>query len=102
MKPPPFLVHVAGAPTVRAATANTAASALQTCVPCGATLLDNTAWLEGNVAVMDGDERDGPTWWPAGALVATDRHHAGGGPVITYVVEANTSLDDDEQSCVTP
>lgn len=89
-RPPPLLVHVAGEPQP---------DHLQRCVPCGTVLTDNRAWLEGNVAVMDGDD-SGPSWWPAGALVATDKKPGSHQPSITYVVESGTPLDDDERSCV--
>lgn len=89
----PFIVHVAGEPST---------DHRQRCVPCGTVLTDNRPWWsEDGVALVDGDER-GPSWWPAGALVATDKepdsHHAS----VTYVVDADRGLDDDERPCVTP
>lgn len=95
MRPPPILVHVAGAP---------GPDRVQRCLSCGAELYDGRPHYEGRTVVLIGEpDLDGPSWWPAGALVATDRHVAGNGPVITYVVEANVPLDDDEeQPCTGP
>ena len=42
----PWTVHIAG-PVI---------GPVQSCGTCGATLVDNTPWYEGRVAVMDGDE----------------------------------------------
>lgn len=91
MRPPPILVHVAGA-------GPSSPDHVQRCLSCGAELYDGRPFFEGRAVVLAGDD-DGPSWWPAGALVATDRHVAGNGPVITYVVEAAVPLDDDEQPC---
>lgn len=94
---PPMLVHVAGEP---------GPDHLQRCVACGFVLTDNTAWWsEGGVAVWspDGDAADaGPSWWPSGALVATDKEPGSGKPSITYTVDAAIPLDDDERPCVSP
>lgn len=81
----PFVVHTAGPPT----------GAVQRCGTCGFVIMDNTAWFEGCVMVMNGDDC-GPSWWPFGALVATDK--ADGCASITYVVEGR-ELDADERPC---
>jgi hypothetical protein len=83
-------VHVAGTP---------GPDHVQRCVPCGAVLFDNRPWYEGRVAVMDSDEREGPSWWPAGALVATDKPRDGRGAGMTYTVDPAVGLDDNEQPC---
>lgn len=102
----PFLVHVAAAPSVVEGSTNSPAAAVQRCVACGVILIDNTAWLEDRVAVATfGAEAgtevpDGPSWWPAGALVATDKEPGSHQAAITYVVEEGTPLGDDERPCV--
>ncbi len=101
----PYVVHVAGAPAVTPS-GTSPAHALQRCVACGVTLIDNTAWLEDRVAVATfgadaGTEvPDGPTWYEAGALVATDKEPGSHQASITYVVESGTPLGDDERPCV--
>lgn len=88
-----FEVHVAGEP---------GGDHVQRCVPCGAVLTDNRPWWEGRAVVLAGDGRDGPLWWPVGALVATDKPRDGGpGGGMTYVVDGRggRGLDDDERSC---
>jgi hypothetical protein len=88
-----FAVHVAGEP---------GGDHVQRCVPCGAVLTDNRPWWEGRVAVPEGSERDGPSWWPAGALVATDKTHDGRphpGGSMTYAVDPTRRLDNDERPC---
>jgi hypothetical protein len=94
---PLLLVHVAGEPTP---------DHLQRCVPCGTVLTDNTGWWEGRVAVPTLGDDDpgpaGPSWWPSGALVATDKEIGSHRASITYVVESGTPLDDDEKPCVSP
>lgn len=93
---PPFVVHVAGAPQD---------DHLQRCVPCGAVLTDNRGWWsEQGVAVWSSDDTApaGPSWWPAGALVATDREPGSPHASMTYVIEAGIPLGDDERSCVSP
>lgn len=92
-RPAPLLVHVAGAP---------GDDHLQRCVPCGTVLTDNRAHFEGRRVVLVGDPADEPSWWPAGALVATDKEIGSHRASITYVVESGTPLDDDEQPCVSP
>lgn len=87
---PPVLVHVAGEPQP---------DHLQRCVPCGTVLNDNRSWWAGTVAVMDGDDT-GPSWWPVGALVATDKEPGSHQPSITYVIEQSVGLDDNERPCV--
>jgi hypothetical protein len=82
----PFVVHTAGAPV----------DALQRCVPCGFVLTDNTAWFEGRVAIPIGQDDHGPSWWPSGALVATDKN--GSHVSITYVVDGR-HLAPDEIPC---
>lgn len=84
----PFLVHVAGNPQD---------DHLQHCVACGAPLMDNRPWYEGRVAVPVGQETDGPGWWPAGALVATDKQPGTAG--MTYVVDKDRPLSADEMAC---
>jgi len=54
-----WTVHAAGEPI----------GMIQSCTACGHVLEDNTAWLEGRIAVMEGDDR-GPAWFPAGSLIA--------------------------------
>jgi hypothetical protein len=56
-----WIIHVAGPPV----------GAAQTCVACGYILMDNTPWIEGRVAVMEGDD-SGPGWWPAGERIGTN------------------------------
>jgi hypothetical protein len=89
----PLVVHVAGA----------ADGLVQRCVACGAELYDNRAWFEGQAAVLTGtgETEDGPSWWPVGALVATDKDGSGQPscrPSITYVIEGRP-LEDDEHPC---
>ncbi len=84
---PPFTVHIAGKPHDH----------VQHCVPCGAVLIDNTAWAEGRVAVPVGQENTGPGWWPAGALIATDKQPGESG--MTYVVDKDRPLGADEVAC---
>lgn len=85
---PPFIVHVAGNPQT---------DHLQHCVACGVLLLDNRPWYEGRVAVPVGQENDGPGWWPAGALVATDKQPGQAG--MTYVIEKDQPLSANEMPC---
>lgn len=56
----PWIVHTAGPPV----------GAIQACAACGHVLQDNAAWFEGRVAVLEGQEHDGPMWWSTGALIA--------------------------------
>lgn len=84
----PFTVHTAAPPI----------GWVQSCAACGFVLLDNTAWSEGRVAVMEGDDR-GPSWWPAGQRIGTDKtaDQRGG---MTYVVNPPARpLADDERVC---
>lgn len=90
---PPFLVHVAGAP---------GADGQQRCVPCGVVLLDARPQLEGRAMIPDGQPYDGPSWWPPGALVATDKVEGSREPSMTYVVDQARGLADDERPCVEP
>ena len=83
----PFVVHTAAAPD----------GPIQRCGTCGVTLLDNTAWFEGRVAVPDGQPDDGPGWWEFGALIATDKDGSRNAS-ITYAVN-DRDLDDDERLC---
>ena len=83
----PFTVHVA-APSI---------GWIQTCAACGFTLLDNTAWGEGRVQMPVGDADRGPSWWPVGQQIATDKTAASRGGM-TYVIEGRP-LDDDERMC---
>ncbi|MEV1013766.1 hypothetical protein AB0I89_23735 [Micromonospora sp. NPDC049801] len=83
----PFTVHIAAPPI----------GLLQRCAACQFVLTDNTAWAEGRVAVMDGDDT-GMSWWPAGERIATDKTGEQRAS-ITYVVQAGRRLDDDERLC---
>jgi hypothetical protein len=84
-------VHVAGEPS---------ADHRQRCIPCGAVLTDNRGWFsEEGVMVMEGDDR-GPSWWPAGSLVATDKEPDSHQASITYVINPDHGLADDERPCV--
>ncbi|WP_431935814.1 hypothetical protein [Micromonospora sp. RP3T] len=86
-----FVVHVAGEP---------GDDHQQRCVPCGVVLLDNRPWWEGRAAVPTTDvDEAGPSWWPAGALVATDKPTNGRAASMTYVVGGGRGLDDDERPC---
>ncbi len=90
---PPIEVHVAGTP---------GPDHVQRCVACGAVLTDGRPWYEGRVAVLVADTdagRDGPSWWPAAALVATDKPRDGRGGGMTYVIDPQVGLDDDERPC---
>jgi hypothetical protein len=104
-----IVVHVAGAPTKVFPGPNTDASATQRCVACGFLLIDNTAWLAGRAEVVlelaaEGGGTipartvDGPSWYPAGALIGTDKtsETAGG---MTYVKPDGAALDDNETAC---
>lgn len=87
---PVFEVHVAGEP---------AGDHIQRCVACGAVLIDNRPWWEGRVAVpVDDAATAGPSWWPVGALVATDKRRDGTGGGMTYTVDGR-GLADDERPC---
>lgn len=88
----PLVVHIAGTPD---------ADGLQRCLSCATPLQDNRAYLEGRAMIPDGQEDNGPHWWPGGALIATDKII--GSPVasITYTVEGRP-LDHDEQMCSVP
>lgn len=88
----PFTVHVAGEPS---------SDHRQRCVPCGVVLMDNTAWWEQGVAVPVGQDNERPGWWPAGALIATDRQPEQASASITYVVDGRVDghLDADERPC---
>jgi hypothetical protein len=86
-----LVVHTAGAPVKVFPGPNTLGSATQRCVACGFLLIDNT----GAMAVGE-DAAAG--WWPAGALVATDKTAEGAGGM-TYVVAAGRKLDDNEVPC---
>lgn len=86
-----FLVHVAGVP---------GADHVQRCVPCGAVLTDGRPWAEGRAVVLDGDDRDGPSWWPPGAMVATNKRRDGTVGGMAYVVDGR-GLDDKEGPCIT-
>jgi hypothetical protein len=46
---------------------------------------------------MEGDN-SGPSWWPAGERIATDKTEQRRAS-ITYVVAADRPLDADEQMC---
>jgi len=83
----PFVVHVASAPV----------GATQSCAACDFVLTDNSAWFEGRVAVPAGDDSRGPSWWPNGAQVATDKTATSRGGM-TYLVD-DRPLDDDERYC---
>lgn len=93
-----FTVHVAGAPTKVFPGPDTAASATQRCVVCGLVLVDNTGWMTGGVAVVDGDERDGMSWFPAGALVGTDKVEGRPGGMI-YLRPEGRPLGVNETAC---
>lgn len=107
-----FVVHVAGAPTTVFPGPDTPASATQRCAVCGFLLLDNSPWVNGSVevaelplvavdgivpaAVVNADR--GMAWYPAGALIGTDkRDETRGG--MTYVREGGRPLDANERAC---
>lgn len=77
----PWTVHTAAPPV----------GPVQTCAACGHTLQDNTPWYEGRVAVPEGQENDGPPWWPAGERIA----QLG---ACTFVLPARP-LEPDERLC---
>lgn len=83
----PFVVHIAANPV----------GMVQSCSACGWPLMDNTAWTEGRVAVPDADAGRGPSWWPAGQRIATDKPTPDRGGV-TYTVN-DRPLGDDERLC---
>ncbi len=56
----PWIVHTAGTPV----------GTVQACTACGEVLEDNTAWLEGRVAVPVEQDGRGPMWWPVGERIA--------------------------------
>lgn len=96
-----FTVHVAGAPAQTPATADADAQWAQRCAVCGFLLIDNTAWMTGNVAVATTEPEavvDGPGWYPAGALVGTDKTDPGRSGM-TYVRPEGRPLDGNEQGC---
>lgn len=70
---------------------------VQRCTACQFVLMDNTAWADGRIAVMEGAP-DGPSWWPVGERIATDKTSERRAS-ITYVVAAGRTLDNDEQPC---
>lgn len=84
----PFAVHVAAPPV----------GMVQQCAACGFVLTDNTAWAEGRVAVMDGDDR-GLTWWPTGERVATDKTSPRSGGMTYVLGPEDRPLADDERMC---
>lgn len=106
-----FVVHVAGAPTKVFPGPDTAAAATQRCLACGFLLIDNTAWMNGTalsapLALMaeggeyiDAKVPDGPSWYPAGALIGTDKVDGRPGGM-TYVHPDGRPLGDDEVPCV--
>lgn len=77
----PWTVHTAAPPV----------GLVQTCSACGHVLQDNTAWAEGRVAVAEGQEHDGPMWWPTGERIA----ELG---ICTFVLP-DRPLDEDERLC---
>lgn len=84
----PFVVHTAAPPV----------GVVQLCASCGLVLMDNTSWVEGRVAVLEGDTR-GLVWWPTGAQVATDKT-GDRAPSMTYVVNPpGRPLAADERMC---
>lgn len=106
-----FTVHVAGAPTT-VFPEDGPASATQRCAVCGFLLLDNTPWMTGAAAVadlplvaVDGvvpapviDADRGMSWYPAGALIGTDKTDETRGGM-TYVRDSGRPLDDNEVAC---
>lgn len=85
----PFVVHTAAA----------AIGWVQPCAACGWPLIDNTAWAEGRVAVPIEDDGRGPSWWPVGAQVATDKASSRDGGMTYVVAPDGRPLDDDERLC---
>lgn len=83
----PFVVHTAAPPV----------GVVQPCAACGWPLMDNTAWAAGNMAVPESDVGRGPSWWPVGHRVATDKPSPDAGG-LTYVL-GDRLLADDEQLC---
>lgn len=92
-RPKPFVVHVAGEPQN---------DHLQRCVPCGTVLTDNRGWWSEHGVAVWGDDDRGPSWWPAGALVATDKEPHSHQASMTYVIDPAHGLDDDEVPCTGP
>lgn len=86
-----FVVHVAARP---------GDDHLQRCVACGWTLADNQGWwsAEGVAVWSDGAGHAGPSWWPAGALIGTDKTAATRGGM-TYVHPTGRPLGADERAC---
>lgn len=82
-----WTVHVSGEPI----------GWVQSCVACRFVLIDNKAWPEGRAAVVDTDDR-GPTWWPAGARIGTDKTSESRGGC-TYVLDEDRDLDNNERLC---
>jgi hypothetical protein len=83
----PWTVHIAGTPV----------GPIQACVACGFILEDATPWLEGRVAVPDGQDAS-HRWWPVGALIGTDKQPGERGGC-TFVLEEGRPLDADERMC---
>lgn len=71
---------------------------VQCCGACGFVLQDNTAWAEGRVAVRIEDEGCGPSWWPTGQRIGTDKV-AGEYGGCTFVLEDGRPLEPDERLC---
>jgi hypothetical protein len=93
-----FVVHVAAAPVHLPATADAGAQLAQRCLACGFVLVDNTGWLtEGGVLVPDG-QTGGPSWFPIGDLVGTDKT-AEKPSGMTYVKPEGRPLDANERPC---
>jgi hypothetical protein len=83
----PFVVHTAGNPV----------GPVQHCTTCRFVVMDHTARFEGRAMIPDSQPDDGPSWWPFGALVATDKTD-GSHASITYVLN-DRGLADDERLC---
>lgn len=85
----PFVVHTTAPPV----------GWVQRCASCGWVLQDNTAWFEGRVAVPTEDADRGPSWWPTGDRIATDKTTPGAGGMTYAVGPEGRSLDADERYC---
>lgn len=88
-----FVVHVAGAPL------RTEVELVQRCAVCGFVLLDNTGWLTGDTAVPNTGAPADPSWYPSGALVATDKTDQTRGGM-SYVHPSGQPLTAEERPCV--
>lgn len=85
----PFAVHTAGPPI----------DWVQWCAACGWPVVDNTAWVEGRVAVPASDDGCELSWFPVGARVATDKPTPTSGGMTYLLAPESRRLADDERLC---